>query len=49
MHELSMDSLDTHHGLPHVIRREHIFDDVVKLYRDQKEELLAEFPFRIKY
>ncbi len=40
--------MDTHHGLPHVIRRAHL-DDVVKLYRDQKEEVPAEFPFCIKY
>lgn len=44
-----MDSLDTHHGLPHVIRREHTFDDVLQLFRDKKEQVLGEFPFRIRY
>ena len=45
----AVDVLDTHNGLPHCIRRKHIFSDVVALYRDEKENELKEYPFHVKY
>ena len=45
----SIDSLDTHHGLPHHIRRDAIFEDVIALYKDNGNEILEEYPLRIKF
>ena len=38
-------------GIPHSIRQDndHIFDDVVALYRNSTKDILQEFPFRIRY
>ena len=47
--KFGIDVLDTHNGLPHVIRRNRIFNDVVALFRDKREIVLKEFPLRIKY
>ena len=44
-----MDTLDTHHGLPHAVRREHVFDDCIELYTKNLDYILEEFPFRIRY
>lgn len=43
-----MDELDTHHGLPREIRRDHLYDDVIATYRENPE-VLCEFPFRVSY
>ena len=44
-----MDTLDTHQGLPHEVRREHLFEDCVELYTKKLDTVLGEFPFRIQY
>ena len=44
-----MDTLDTHHGLPHCVRREYLFEDVIELYKNKREQVLNEFPFQISY
>lgn len=45
------ESLDARKGIPHSIRQksDHIFDDVVALYRSNTKDILQEFPFRIRY
>ena len=45
----AIDVLDTHNGLPHYIRRTHVFSDVVELCRNKKQIVLQEYPFRVKY
>ena len=35
--------------MPHIIRRNNIFDDVIRLYQEKGEELLKEYPFRIEF
>ena len=44
-----MDVLDTHQGLPHIIRCEHVFEDCLALYDDKLKQILKEYPFRISY
>ena len=44
-----LDVLDTHHGQPHSIRRDHVYDDCIKLYSENLEHILKEFPFRVSY
>ena len=44
-----MDNIDTHHGLPRAVRRENIYMDVLEMYQENMEEILGEFPFRVKY
>ncbi len=44
-----MDTLDTHHGLPHKVRREHVFEDCIELYTKNLDAVFKEFPFRIRY
>lgn len=43
-----MKSLGCGEGSPHLIRREHIYEDVIKLYRDF-QRIADEFPFRIAF
>lgn len=43
-----MDTLDTHHGLPHLIRREQLFEDVIELYQSKSQQILREFPFQVR-
>lgn len=45
----AFDSIDTHHGLPHWIRRSDIFEDVTSLYINRSEILYQEYPFRVKF
>ena len=45
----AIDSLDTHHGLPRLVRRNHIFEDVISLYKDNGNDIFKEYPFRIKF
>ena len=45
----AFDSIDTHHGLPHWIRRSDIFEDVTSLYNNKSESLFQEYPFRGKF
>lgn len=44
-----MDVLDTHQGLPRLINREKIFEEVIEMYQNNFSEILSEFPFRIKF
>lgn len=43
------DDMDTHHGYPRAFRRDHIYSDVIEAYQDDLEEILREFPFRVRY
>ena len=40
-----MDTLDTHHGLPHLIRREQLFEDLIELYKINKSLENSRFEF----
>ena len=44
-----LDSIDTHHGLPHVVDRSSIYQDCITLYSTKFGSLVKEFPFRITY
>ena len=44
-----MDTLDTHQGMPRRISRDNLYQDVMDTYKDNRIEILSEFPFRIKY
>lgn len=46
--ETFVQTLDVHRGLPHLIKRNNIFNDVV-LYKDKGEQLLKEYPFRVRF
>ena len=39
----------THHGLPCLVRRNQIFEDVIALYKDNGKDIFKEYPFRIKF
>lgn len=41
--------LDVHRGLPHVIKRNDIFGDIIALYKQKGESLLKEYPFRVRF
>ena len=41
--------MDTHHGLPHAISRENLYEDSIALYANNLPTLVQEYPFRIKY
>ena len=43
-----MRSLGCGEGSPHLIRREHIYEDIIKLYRDY-QRIADEFPFGIGF
>ena len=43
-----MMGLSCKHGCPHLIRRDHIYSDVLKLYEDFSK-IVNEFPFRISF
>ena len=43
------DNVDTHGGLDRLVERENLYEDVMKMYRENLEELLEEFPFRISF
>lgn len=45
----AIDSIDTHHGFPHLIRRDGVFEDVIDLYKDKRKEIFMEYPLRIKF
>ena len=48
-HAFLFDTMDAHQGMPRLIRREFIYDDVIDMYRDNESAILNEFPFRISY
>ena len=43
------ENVDTHHGLPHAISRENLYEDSIALYANNLPTLVQEYPFRIKY
>ena len=45
----AIDSIDTHQGLPHHIRRSNLFEDVISLYTEKAESLFHEYPLRIAF
>lgn len=44
-----LDDLDTHHGSRHLISRSNIYDDCIELYTTKLQQLLTEYPFRVKF
>ena len=44
-----IDVLDTRNGMPHLVRRDFVYDDCLKLYTLELDIILQEFPFRISY
>ena len=46
---LDDENLDTHHGLPHLISRENMYEDSIALYANNLPTMVQEYPFRIKY
>ena len=38
-----------HCGLPHLIKRNNIFEDVIRLYQDKGELIVKEYPFHIRF
>ena len=41
--------LDTESGLPKSFRRDHLYDDVIEVYQEDLDQLLRQFPFRVRY
>ena len=46
---LDSEELDTHHGMPHPIKREKLYEDCIDLYINNMPTLLHEYPFHIAY
>ena len=44
-----IDILDTHHGPARPIRRENVYNDVLKTYQENMSDILLEYPFRVRY
>ena len=45
----TFDNVDTHGGLDRLVERENLYEDVMKMYRENLDKLLEEFPFRISF
>ncbi len=43
------DSVDTRPGLERRFRRDSVYEDVIDMYKDDLEEILRDFPFRVRY
>lgn len=41
--------IGTHRGLERTFHRDNVYEDVIETYRDNAEEILKEFPFRVRY
>ena len=44
-----MTTLDVGIQRPHVVNRDQLFDDVIKLYKTKFLEILKQYPFSIAY
>lgn len=44
-----MDSLSLRHGFSHMIKRNSVYQDVIDLYDRDRDLILTEYPFRIKF
>ena len=44
-----IDEINTHHGIPRPMRRGNIYLDVLETYEENLNDVLEEFPFRIRY
>ena len=44
-----MTSLSLKYGLTHTIRRSDVFNEVITLYKNKQEQILQEYPFRIRF
>ena len=44
-----MTSLSLKYGLTHTIQRNDVFSEVITLYKKNKEHILLEYPFRIRF
>ncbi len=42
------DSVDTRPGLERRFRRDSVYEDVIDMYKDDLEEILRDFPFRVR-
>ena len=43
------DDVETSQGLKRAFRRDHVYEDVIVTYQENIEEILREFPFRVRY
>ena len=41
--------MDTHQGLGRAFRRNHVYEDVIETYQENLDQILKEFPFRVRY
>ena len=41
--------MDTHQGLGRTFRRNHVYEDVIETYQENLDQILKEFPFRVRY
>lgn len=46
---LDDEGVDTHHGLPHTVSRQSLYEDCLELYKKNLPTLIQEYPFRIKF
>ena len=44
-----LDSLNTKHGLPHLLSRDNLYEDCIELYKCKLRDIIQEFPFRIAF
>ena len=44
-----MSGLRTRAGLPWCIRRSHVYDDVIKMHRENSAQILGEYPFCVRF
>ena len=40
---------NTHQGLGRAFHRDHVYEDVIKTYEDNLEEILKDYPFRVRF
>ena len=45
MHE----DVDTRPGLSRAFRRDHVYEDVIEAYQEDLDDILRDFPFRVRY
>ena len=39
----------TSYGIPHEVTRANLYEDAIALYREEGENIMQEYPFRIKF
>ena len=44
-----LDSIDTHHGMPHLVCRSNLYNDCFTLYEQELATIKMEYPFRVTF